>query len=104
MLDFLIGYYFFYIPYRKPDQIFSEMGLIGETKLDILRELKNGPAHGYAIAEEIGVSSGGIYTHLNELEEEGMITVTEQREEGRKQKYYELTESGELLLEALGED
>ena len=80
------------------------MSLIGETKLNILRELKNGPAHGYAIAEEIGVSSGGIYTHLNELEEEGMITVTEQRDEGRKQKYYKLTENGELLLEALGEN
>jgi DNA-binding PadR family transcriptional regulator len=80
------------------------MSLIGETKHNILRELKNGPAHGYAIAEEIGVSSGGIYTHLNELEEEGMITVTEQRDEGRKQKYYKLTENGELLLEALGEN
>jgi DNA-binding PadR family transcriptional regulator len=80
------------------------MSLIGETKMDILRELKNGQAHGYAIAEEIGVSSGGIYTHLNELESEGMITVVEQREEGRKQKYYELTENGELLLEALGVD
>ena len=80
------------------------MSLIGDTKMDILKELTKGQAHGYAIAEEIGVSSGGIYTHLNELEKEGMIAVTEQREEGRKQKYYELTESGELLLEALGED
>ncbi|RKS82123.1 sugar-specific transcriptional regulator TrmB [Haloarcula quadrata] len=60
------------------------MSLIGDTKMDILIELKNGQAHGYAIAEEIGVSSGGIYTHLNELEKEGMIAVTEQREEGRK--------------------
>ena len=80
------------------------MGLIGDTKLEILRELTNGQAHGYAIAEEIGVSSGGIYTHLNELEEEGMIAVTEQREEGRQQKYYKLTENGELLLKALGEN
>lgn len=104
MLEFLTGYKFFYIPYAKPDRIFSEMSLIGETKLKILRELKNGPDHGYAIAEEIGVSSGGIYTHLNELEEERMIAVTEQRESGRQQKYYELTENGKLLLKALGED
>jgi DNA-binding PadR family transcriptional regulator len=78
------------------------MALIGDTKVDILRELKNGQAHGYAIAEEIGVSSGGIYTHLNELEQEGMIAVTEQRDEGRQQKYYEITENGEILLKALG--
>lgn len=80
------------------------MSLIGETKLNILRELKNDSAHGYAIAEEIGMSSGGIYTHLDELEKEGMITVTEQQEGGRQKKSYELTENGELLLEALGEN
>lgn len=80
------------------------MSLIGQTKLNILRELKSGSSHGYAIAKEIGVSSGGIYTHLSELKEEGMITVTEQRDEGREQKSYELTENGELLLEALEED
>ena len=77
------------------------MGLIGDTKLGILRKLSDGQAHGYAIAEDIGVSSGGIYTHLDELEHEGMIRVTEQENEGRQKKYYELTESGELLLKAL---
>jgi len=80
------------------------MSLIGETKLEILRVLSTGPAHGYALAEEIGVSSGGVYTHLNQLEEEDMIRVTEQREEGRQQKYYELTENGRLLLKSLGEN
>lgn len=80
------------------------MSLIGETKLNILRELKNDSAHGYAIAKEIGMSSGGIYTHLDELEKEGMITVTEQQKGGRQKKRYKLTENGKLLLEALGED
>ena len=50
------------------------------------------------------MSSGGIYTHLNELEKEGMITVIEQQKGGRQKKRYKLTENGELLLEALGED
>jgi DNA-binding PadR family transcriptional regulator len=92
------------MPYAESEMIFWEMSLIGETKMGILRELQDGPAHGYALAEALEMSSGGIYTHLNELEEEGMIEVAEQRESGRQQKYYELTENGELLLEALGED
>ncbi|PSP87433.1 transcriptional regulator [Halobacteriales archaeon QS_4_69_34] len=80
------------------------MSLIGETKLGILRELRDeGPAHGYAIADELNLSHGGIYTHLDELREEGMIKVEEEQEEGRGRKMYELTENGELLLEALGE-
>jgi DNA-binding PadR family transcriptional regulator len=80
------------------------MSLIGETKMAILRELQDGPAHGYAISESLDLSSGGIYTHLNELEKEGMIEIAEQRESGRQQKYYELTENGRLLLKALGEN
>lgn len=79
------------------------MGLIGSTKLRILKDLQNGPSHGYAIADRLDISKGGVYTHLEELEKEGMIAVTDQEEEGRQQKYYELTENGELLLEALGE-
>jgi predicted ArsR family transcriptional regulator len=81
------------------------MGLVGETKVAILRKLKqDGPAHGYALAEALDLSSGGVYNHLRELEAEGMITVARREEGGRQQKYYELTENGELLLRALGED
>lgn len=79
------------------------MALISETKIGILRALQDGPSHGYALAQRLDVSNGGIYTHLDDLEEEGMIEVAEEVEEGRRQKYYELTENGELLLEALGE-
>lgn len=80
------------------------MSLIGETKLRIIRELTNGPSHGYAIADRLEMSHGGIYTHLKELQEEGMIEVEEEQEEGRGKKIYELTENGQLLLRALGED
>jgi len=80
------------------------MSLIGETKLSILRELALGPSHGYGLAEELSTSHGGIYTHLNELQEEGMIEVKEEHEEGRGKKMYRLTDNGQLLLRALGED
>ena len=80
------------------------MSLIGNTKLRILRKLSEGPSHGYAIAEELGMSHGGIYTHLNELQEEGMIAVEDEQEEGRGKKKYKLTENGQLLLQALGEN
>lgn len=80
------------------------MSLIGETKLSILRELANGPSHGYAIAEEVGMSHGGIYTHLQELQEESVVEIKEEQEEGRGKKMYRLTDNGQLLLRALGEN
>lgn len=76
------------------------MSLIGETKLTILQELGEGPKHGYALAEAIDISTGGIYNHLQDLQEAGLVKVKEEHEEGRGKKIYQLTESGELLLEA----
>jgi DNA-binding PadR family transcriptional regulator len=79
------------------------MGLISSTKLGILKELRDSPSHGYAIAQSLGVSTGGIYTHLDDLEAEGMIEIVEREKGGRRKKFYRLTQNGELLLEALGE-
>ena len=75
------------------------MSLIGETKLNILLALQEEPSH-YALAEMVGRSTGGIYVHLQELEEEGMIEVHEEDED---RTLYRLTDNGELLLKALGE-
>jgi DNA-binding PadR family transcriptional regulator len=77
------------------------MSLLGETKESILRELEGEPKHGYAIADAIEISSGGVYTHLQDLEEEGMVVVDEVQEEGRRVKTYRLTEAGEMLVKAL---
>lgn len=79
------------------------MSLIGQTKLLILLELANGPRNGYQIADEVGISKGGVYNHLGDLEEAGMIEVAEKQEGGREAKTYEITENGLLLLKALGE-
>lgn len=77
------------------------MSLIGDAKLDILLTLQEGPSYGYELQKNLSLNRGTVYVHLNELQEAGMIEVD--REEDDK-KYYRLTENGELLLEALGED
>ncbi|MFC6975105.1 PadR family transcriptional regulator [Halomicroarcula sp. GCM10025709] len=77
------------------------MSLLGATKESILRELKEEPKHGYAIADAVEISSGGVYTHLQDLEEAGMVVVDEEEKEGRGVTTYRLTEAGELLVEAL---
>jgi DNA-binding PadR family transcriptional regulator len=76
------------------------MSIVGETKLGILKELHKAPSHGYDIAEEVDTSHGGIYTHLQELEEADLI---EMFKEENDKKIYRLTENGEMLLKALGE-
>jgi predicted ArsR family transcriptional regulator len=79
------------------------MSLVGETKVSILLELADGLKHGYQIADDLDISKGGVYNHLQDLKEEGMVALLEEQEGGRGQKTYEITENGRLLLEALGE-
>jgi DNA-binding PadR family transcriptional regulator len=76
------------------------VSLIGDAKLDILLTLQEGPSYGYELQKNLSLNRGTVYVHLNELQEAGMIEVD--REEDDK-KYYQLTENGELLLEALDE-
>ena len=77
------------------------MSLIGDAKLDILLTLQEGPSYGYELQKNLSLNRGTVYVHLNELQEAGMIEVDREEED---KKYYRLTENGELLLEALGED
>jgi len=77
------------------------MGLIPETKLELLQAIQSEPTHGYQLAERLELSHGYIYTHLKELREEGMIEVVAEEDE---KKIYDLTKNGELLLKALGDD
>ncbi|MGB9986566.1 winged helix-turn-helix domain-containing protein [Salarchaeum japonicum] len=81
-----------------PVSSFKQMGLVPETKVRILEALEEEPAHGYLLAEKLGLSHGYIYTHLKELREEGMIEVVEESE---GKKVYGLTQNGEYLLLAL---
>ncbi|MDS0243400.1 MULTISPECIES: winged helix-turn-helix domain-containing protein [unclassified Haloferax] len=79
------------------------MSLIGETKLRILLELVGESKHGYQIADELNISKGGVYNHLQDLQEAGMVELVDEQESGRGKKTYKITENGLLLLEALGE-
>lgn len=78
------------------------MSLIGDTKRDILVRLREESTHGYELANELGISKGYVYQHLEELQESGMIAVEESETEGRQRTFYHLTENGKMLLEALG--
>jgi DNA-binding PadR family transcriptional regulator len=78
------------------------MSLIGDTKQQILVRLREEPAHGYELANDLGISKGYVYQHLDELQDAGMIEVEESETEGRQRTFYRLTENGEQLLEALG--
>lgn len=68
-----------------------------KPKIEILRVLSQESMHGYKLAKEIGKHGSTVYTHLNQLEEEGYIRG---EESGERRIVYSLTEKGELILRA----
>lgn len=73
------------------------MGIsLTKRKLEILHLLSEEPMHGYRLADELELHGSTIYEHLQALEEGGYI----EGEEEERRKVYELTEKGELILEA----
>jgi PadR family transcriptional regulator PadR len=81
--------------------------LKGHLDMIVLAALASGPAHGYAVIEEIRRKSGQafdlpegtIYPALHRLEEGGLLTsrwVT--AESGRRRRVYALTRRGERAL------
>ena len=77
------------------------MPLIPETQLDILRSLAKSPSHGYALHKDVGVATSTIYSHLDELEEAGMVESTTIEDDNRNKTQYHITENGEQLLNLL---
>ena len=81
----------------------------GTLEMLILRALRRGPAHGYAVAEfiarasagELLIEEGSLYPALHRLEAKGQVVskwgVSENR---RKAKFYRLTASGKRRLSA----
>jgi len=74
----------------------------------ILATLAGGPAHGYAIAQELRARSGGtfdlpegtLYPALHRLERGGLIDSEWGTASGRRRRTYRLTRSGERGLES----
>lgn len=74
----------------------------------LLLALQAGRSHGYELAERladvVGVESvdyGNLYRLLRSLEQEGIVSSEwDDESEGHAKRQYQLTENGELLLEA----
>jgi transcriptional regulator len=82
--------------------------LQGTLDLLILRTLKNGPLHGWAISERIQqlsqdvlqVNQGSLYPALHRLEHKSFITADWAISElGRRARFYRLTAAGRRQLE-----
>jgi DNA-binding PadR family transcriptional regulator len=67
-----------------------------DAKVNVLREIRTEPLHGYALADRLGVRGSTVYEHLSALEEHGYL---ESEQDGRR-TVYRLTEKGELVLRA----
>lgn len=81
----------------------------GTLDLLVLRTLRQGPNHGYGIAQKILVASknvlevqqGSLYPALHRLERKGLVTSEwKESDNGRMAKVYSLTASGRKQLSA----
>jgi transcriptional regulator len=78
------------------------MNVKGSLPLLILNALSSGASYGYQIAKEIKEHSEGVldfqegtlYPTLHRLEKEGLVEAYTERVEGRRRRYYRLTEKG----------
>lgn len=87
----------------KPDN------LQGALELLILKVLRRGPTHGYAIAasiqqmsdEVLRVEAGSLYPALHRMMEAGLLKSAWRKSEiGRRARFYEITAKGRRKLEA----
>ena len=84
----------------------SGEALKGHLELLLLAALRPGPAHGYAIIEQLKQRSGGtfdlpegtIYPALHRLEHQGLIESEWSQASGRRRRVYRLTRSGQRAL------
>jgi DNA-binding PadR family transcriptional regulator len=80
--------------------------LKGHLDALILAVLSDGPAHGYAVIEELKQRSGGtftlaegtVYPVLHRLEADGLLASAWSTVSGRKRRVYRLTRRGRALL------
>jgi DNA-binding PadR family transcriptional regulator len=76
-------------------------GCLSAIVLQLLRD--NDRMYGYEITQrvkeltagEMQLTEGALYPTLHKLEAEGILTTESQMVEGRRRKYYKLTETGQ---------
>jgi PadR family transcriptional regulator, regulatory protein PadR len=86
--------------------------LKGQLDLLLLAAVGTGPAHGYAIVEQLRERSGGtfdlaegtVYPALHRLEQAGLLRSGWSTAAGRRRRVYELTARGRAALEAQQRD
>ena len=82
------------------------MNLKGTLPVLILQVLSEGEKHGYAIAQDIKQRSegvldfkeGSLYPALHAQEKKGLIQSFDRKENGRRRRYYRITEDGSRAL------
>ena len=80
--------------------------LKGHLDALILATLRDGPAHGYAVIEELRQRSGGafdlaegtVYPVLHRLEADGLLSSAWSTAAGRRRRVYRLTRRGRAAL------
>lgn len=76
----------------------------GIIEVCVLAVLKKGPSYGYMIIREleqcIEISESTLYPILKRLEQNGSLRTYRQEYNGRIRKYYQLTEEGQLKIDA----
>jgi len=84
------------------------MNLKGTLPVLILQVVSQGEKHGYAIAQEIKQRSrgvldfkeGSLYPALHAQEKKGFIQSCDRAHDGRRRRYYHLTQAGAEALTA----
>jgi PadR family transcriptional regulator len=82
--------------------------LRGQLDALVLATLRGGPAHGYAVIEELkrrsegafDLAEGTVYPVLHRLEAEGLLASSWSTVAGRRRRVYRLTRRGESALAA----
>ena len=89
---------------EKTDVTYGTLALLILTTLDAM-----GPLHGYALArrieqishDELTLNQGTLYPALRKLQQMGWVTAKwGESDTGRKAKFYSLTRSGKVQLQA----
>lgn len=78
------------------------------VEMMILQVIARGPSYGYEIGQTVSERSGGyfelkegsLYPALHRLERQGLLRSSWREAEGRRRKYYELTDAGRAELAA----
>ena len=90
----------------------AEQRLKGHLDALVLAVLVDGPAHGYAVIEQLRERSGGqfdlpegtVYPALHRLERTGVVSSRHETVGGRERRIYKLTRRGRSTLAAGRED